>query len=301
MRRVLPAAVLVLGVLSVVPPAWAQDRPRVVAVNYPLRYFAERLLGDAAEVVYPVPGGVDPAFWRPTVADIGAIQSADLVLLNGAGFATWTTRVSLQRSRLVDSARGLSDRLIATETITHSHGDDGAHSHAGTASHIWLDPELASLQAEALAAAFASRGLAPADEVYARFDELRADLERLDETSREALRAARGVPMVATHPRYQYLARAFGLTIVSLEWDAGAMPGEADLADLEALVGESGARVLIWEAEPPAEARAAVAALGLRDVVFPTLASPPSSGDFTERFAASVAALAAAAQRVPGD
>jgi len=300
-RGVFLPAVLVSAFLSGVLAVSAQDRPRVIAVNYPLQYFAERLLGDAAEVVYPVPEGVDPAFWRPSIADISAIQSADLVLLNGAGFATWTTRVSLPRSRLVDSARGVEERFIATDAITHSHGDGGEHSHAGTASHTWLEPALATLQAEALAAAFAARTLAPADEVYARFDALRADLERLDETARAALQAARGVPMVATHPRYQYLARAFGLTIVSLEWDAGAMPGEADLADLEALVAESGARVLIWEAEPPAEARAAVAALGLRDVVFPTLATSPTSGDFTENFAASVAALAAAAELARAD
>jgi zinc transport system substrate-binding protein len=101
-------------------PAKAQARPVVVAVNYPLAWFAERLAGGAAEVRLPVPPGTDPQFWRPRIAEIGAIQAADLILLNGAGFAAWTARASLPRSRSVDTSRAFRDRLIATEGLVHS-------------------------------------------------------------------------------------------------------------------------------------------------------------------------------------
>ncbi|MEM1389004.1 MAG: metal ABC transporter substrate-binding protein [Pseudomonadota bacterium] len=250
----------------------AQERPSIVAVNYPLSYFAERLAGAEADVTFPVPGDVDPSFWRPSIADISAIQSADLILLNGASFASWIDRVSLPRSKIVNTASGFTDRFINTESITHSHGDGGEHSHEGVASYTWLDPALAALQAEAIAAALIARGIVPEAEIAARLEALKADLEALDTTARAALASAEDVVFIATHPRYQYFARAYGLRVLSLEWEAGASPDAAQLAQLSSMVAESGARVMIWEAAPPQAARAQIADLGLESVVFPPLA-----------------------------
>ena len=160
-RWLLAAAFACLTALA----AAAQDRPRIVAVNGALTYFAEQLAGDAAEVAFPVPEGVDPSFWRPSIADISAIQEADLILLNGASFATWIDRVSLPRSRVVNTSAAIEERFIVTESITHSHGDGGEHSHEGLAAYTWLDPTLAIAQAEAVAGALVARGLMPAGEL----------------------------------------------------------------------------------------------------------------------------------------
>jgi zinc transport system substrate-binding protein len=275
----------------------AQDKPRIIAVNYPLQYFAERLLGEAAEVIYPVPEGVDPSFWRPSIAEISSIQSADLILLNGAGFATWTSKVSLPRSKLVDTSRGLEDRLITTESITHSHGDGGEHSHEGIASYTWLDLSLATRQAQAIADALKARALADPAAIDDRMVELANDLAELDTTSHAKLMSARDTVLIATHPRYQYLARAYALKILRLEWEAGAMPGDQDLKDLERLATDNGAKVLIWEAQPPDAAIEAATALGLESVIFPPLAAPPSMTALPESFGASIDALADAVER----
>ncbi|MEL6451295.1 MAG: zinc ABC transporter substrate-binding protein [Pseudomonadota bacterium] len=282
----------VIALLLTASVAAAQDKPRVVVVNYALQYMAERLLGDSADVVFPVPAGVDPSFWRPSIADISAVQSADLILLNGAGFATWTAKVSLPRSKIVNTARGLEDRFIATATITHSHGDGGTHSHDGTASYLWLDPTLAIAQAEAIAGAVSARGLGDAATVYANLDALRDNLRALDETTKATLGGLTDTVFIATHPRYQYLARAYGLTVYALEWDAGAMPTADQLADLQAKIDETGASVLIWEAAPAKEARAQVANLGLVDLVFPPLAVPTKEAPFLDAFRAGITALA---------
>ncbi|MDX8354296.1 metal ABC transporter substrate-binding protein [Cognatiyoonia sp. IB215182] len=282
-------------------PAAAQDRPRIVAVNYPLQYFAERLLGDEAEVVFPVPTDVDPSFWRPAIADISMIQSADLILLNGAGFATWVNRVSLPRSRLVNTSAAIRDQFIVTESITHSHGDGGEHSHEGLASYTWLNPMLAIAQAEAIAGAIAGREIAQADAVYANFAELRSDLEQLDADAQAALARAQDVPMIATHPRYHYLARRYDLSIASLEWEPGVMPTDTELGELEMLVAETGARVLIWEAAPPPAAFEATAALGLDNVVFNTLARGVIDDSFIAAFDVAIADLSDAVAQNPGN
>jgi len=270
--------------------ASANDGPRIVAVNYALQYLAERLAGEGAEVIFPVPDGVDPSFWRPSISDISTVQSADLILLNGAGFATWVDRVSLPRSKLVNTSAAFRDQYIVTESITHSHGEGDEHSHDATATYVWLDPMLAIEQAGAIAAALSAKGLAPADDVFARFDDLRTELEGLDEAAQEALAALSGAPIIATHPRYHYLARRYDLSISSLEWEAGAMPTTEDISTLEALVQDTGAQLLLWEAQPPADAIELAAALGLTSVVFPPLAQS-TDADFLATFAASVEAM----------
>ncbi|MCH2078188.1 MAG: metal ABC transporter substrate-binding protein [Rhodobacteraceae bacterium] len=279
----------------------AQEAPSVIAVNYPLAYFAERLAGDAMDVNFPVPAGVDPSFWRPSISDISTVQGADLVLLNGAGFATWIDRVSLSRSRLVNTSRGIEDQFIVTESITHSHGDGGEHSHEGLATYTWLNPTLASAQAEVIAGMMSARGLAPEADVDAALTVLKGDLEALHQEVATALSAVVGVPMIATHPRYEYLADRYDLTITSLEWDAGAAPTEEELAQLSDLMAETDAQVLIWEAEPPAEGAAATEALGLANVVFEPMAHAPSDGDFLSAFSSAAAALADAAGDLPAN
>ena len=280
--------------------AAAQERGEIVAVNYPLLYMAERLAGDAAEVVYPVPGDVDPSFWRPRISDISAIQSADLILLNGAGFATWIDRVSLPRSRVVNTSAAVEDQFIVTQSITHSHGDGGEHSHEGLTSYTWLDPQLALAQAQAIATALSRKGLVAEDDVADRLAALTADLGALDAEAAASLGPAQSIPMIATHPRYQYFARRYGLSITSLEWEAGAMPTEEELARLQELAESTGARILIWEAAPPAEAIDAVAALGLQSTVFPPLEHPHPALDFDAAFATSVEGIADLARGLEG-
>ena len=269
----------------------AQDRPRIVTVNYALQYFAERLVGEAAEVEFPVPQGVDPSFWRPSIADISEIQSADLILLNGAGFATWVDRVTLPRSKTVNTSAAIEDQFIVTESITHSHGDGGEHSHEGLATYTWLDPTLAMAQADAIASALTSRQIAPVEDIETQLEALRADLTVLDTEAKAALATLQGVAIIATHPRYQYYARRYDLTVSSLEWEAGAIPTEAQLANLEVLVRDTEAQIIVWEAEPPIEAFEATAALGLRNVVFPPFANAVGDKNPLQTFSDAVSAL----------
>ncbi|MEM7520496.1 MAG: metal ABC transporter substrate-binding protein [Pseudomonadota bacterium] len=294
-------AILVAALVFLAPKlALAQDTPRIVAVNYPLAFMAERLVGSAAEVVFPVPKEVDPSFWRPTIADISMIQSADLILLNGAGFATWVDRVSLPRAKMVNTSAALEDQFIVTKSITHSHGDGGEHSHEGLASYTWLDPLLAVAQAEAVASAILRRDLAPAAEVEAALDALRTEFGALDAANTALLSSAQDIAIIATHPRYQYLAKRYGLLVTSLEWEAGAMPSEAEQAELAAITSDTGARILLWEAAPPEPAIDVAAALGLKSVIFSPLAHQDGDQGFLSAFEGAVQAIADAVNEIGG-
>ncbi|MGF1502321.1 MAG: metal ABC transporter substrate-binding protein [Paracoccaceae bacterium] len=292
---------IIVGALAAaVAAAGARAEPEatVFAVNAPLAAFAERLGGDAVRVVFPVPEGRDPQFWRPTIAEISAAQRADLILLNGAGFAVWTTKASLPRARTVDTSRGFADRLIATETITHSHGPEGEHAHTGTAAFTWLDFAQAAIQAEAVADALARQLPEQAGEIEAARTALLDDLDRLDARAREIAAGLDGRVLIATHPRYQYFARAYGLRIESLEWEAGEAPSAAAWAEFDARVAETGAGLLLWETEPAPEAAAALAARGMVGAVFETGAGRGSEG-FVARMVRNLDRLAEAAAALP--
>ncbi|MFZ5965335.1 metal ABC transporter substrate-binding protein [Thalassococcus sp. BH17M4-6] len=287
---------LVLAAALAATAAGAQDRPVVATVNYPLAWMAERLGGDGVAVLFPVPAGQDPSFWRPGLSEIAAIQQADVIALNGAAFADWTTRTTLPRSRLVDTSAAFADSYISTQAVTHSHGADGEHSHTGTASYTWLDFDQAARQAEALAAMMQRRIPALSDTVAGNLPQLVDDLEALDADTREALADLRGSTILATHPRYQYFARAYGLDITALEWETGAMPDPDQWQTLAAKKAETGASLLIWEAAPPKEAIAQADELGLRSVVLSPLAGRPESGDFPSIMRDQITALSEAGE-----
>ena len=162
-------------------PAPAAGALSVAAVNYPLAYLAERIGGTLVEVHLPIPAGVDPAYWNPEPEDIAVFQAADLILLNGAGYAAWTRTATLPRTRVVDTSLAFSEQLIErADVTTHSHGPEGPHAHGAAAFTTWLDPELALLQAAAIRDALAAERPDSADAFAAAFDELRAELEALD-------------------------------------------------------------------------------------------------------------------------
>jgi len=116
----------------------------------------------------------------------------------------------------MNTTAAIEDQFFVTESTTHNHGEGGEHSHKGLATYTELDPSLAIAQAEAIAAAIIARDLAPAAEVDAQLTALRADLEALDAETAAKLEGLAGVSIIATHPRYQYLARHYDLSVTSL-------------------------------------------------------------------------------------
>lgn len=153
-----PAAGLV-WVLLCLPSLVAAAAPwTVYVVNYPLKYFAERIAGEYATVVLPAPPDVDPAFWMPDADTMAAYQRADLIFLNGAHYAHWLNKVSLPSFRLVDTSSGFQDRYIpVADRVSHTHGPAGEHTHTDVAFTTWLDFDLAVQHAKAIADAFSRR------------------------------------------------------------------------------------------------------------------------------------------------
>ncbi|MHC5006069.1 MAG: metal ABC transporter substrate-binding protein [Planctomycetota bacterium] len=290
-------ALLVLGLSAcggsgAEPATGPQRKPTAFTVSYPLQYLAQRVAGETVDVRFPGPRGEDPAFWAPDADTVAAYQEADIILLNGAGYAGWTEMASLPLSRLVDTSQSFRDQyIVIEESVTHAHGPEGEHEHRATAFTTWLDPTLAVEQARAIRNAFSARWPALAPGFERGFEDLRLDLEGLDNDISAIVSGKTGRPMIVSHPVYQYLARHYGLNVVSVHWEPDEVPEEAMWRELKEILEDHPARFMIWEGEPMAESVERLRALGIQSVVFSPCGSAPESGDYLSTMRANVAGL----------
>lgn len=291
LRRIL---VIVPALSASVAAAAPGDVLQVTATVYPVAYFAERIAGSAARVHFPVPPDVDPPFWRPRIPDIAAMQKADLILLNGADLEKWRTQFTLPQMKLVDTSAGFRDRQIHIENaVTHSHGPGGQHAHGGTAYTTWLDLELAAQQAEAVARAMTRKRPGLAAAFNSNLAALKADLAAVDEELKAVAGTKPGLPLLGSHPVYQYLARRYGLNLQSVHWEPNEMPPEAEWQALQRLRVGHPAQTMLWEAAPNPKITERLAKLGVRSQVFDPCGNRPPSGDFLSVMRANVISLRA--------
>lgn len=293
MRRVLGVVAATLFLAAPATAASAAKRTTVFAVNYPLAYFAKRIGGDAFDVDFPVQIG-DPAFWKPTAKDIVKVQSASLILLNGAGYARWTATVSLpRRKRIITSAAAVERYIARKGGAKHSHGPKGAHVHGDVAFTTWLDFDVAALQAAAVHNALARLRPARKPEFSQAFKGLEAELQALDRAMKTLSSKAVGRPIIASHPVYQYLAAAYGLKIVNLHWEPSEMPDEeawTAFAELRTRLGDT--PLMLWEEMPVSAIAARLRGLGIRIAIFRPGGGTPKSGDFISIMQTNIEELA---------
>jgi zinc transport system substrate-binding protein len=255
-------------------------------------YFAERIGGDRVEVRFPAPSDVDPAYWAPGPEEIAAYQQADLILLNGLGYAKWLERATLPATKLVDTSVGYQDRRIPlTEGAVHSHGPEGEHSHKGYAFTSWLDPRIAQEQARAIAAALVAA--APESEAVfqANLESLITDLQALEGDLEAAAQAIGDRPLLFSHPVYQYLEAGYGLEGRSVHWEPGEPVSEDQWQELTAVLEDHPARWMIWEGQPSSEVVDRLADLGIESVVYDPCGNRPGSGDWLSVMRRNLSAL----------
>jgi len=253
----------------------------VFVVNYPLKYFTERIGGEQVRVTFPAPLDVDPAYWVPDIAAITEYQQADLIVLNGAGYAKWVEKVSLPRARTVNTSRRFKDRYIILEgAVTHSHGPKGEHAHGDVAFTTWLDFRLAARQAEATAEAL-SRKLPEHRETFTKnLASLQDELKALDSAARKLVGKNRDRPLVVSHPVYDYLARAYGMNIRSVHWEPDEVPDGRQWMELQEILREHAADWMLWEGAPDPETVSKLKSIGITSVVFDPCGNVPELGNF---------------------
>jgi len=257
------------------------SKPKVTSVNYPLHYFAQRIGGNQIDVIFPIPTDIDPAYWQPDAAAISIFQKADVIFLNGAGYAKWIDKVSLPTSRMIITSDGFQSQYIElVEGMTHSHGPDGDHVHKGFAFTTWLNIKLAIKQAENIKDQFVQKLPEQSDYFEMNFNELKTDLGIIDQGLTEVSREIKNKNIFGSHPVYQYLANGYSLTIRSEHWEPDQLPSAEQWAVFKDKLKVHPGKIMLWEGKPLPEVEKKLDSHGILVVVFNPCANKPESGDF---------------------
>lgn len=287
------------GMIACAPVTKTPDEsnglPVIKAVNYPLAYFAERIGGNLVDVQLSEIDG-DPAFWKPSVEDIVQFQKADIILLNGATYAKWVATSSLPEAKVVNTSAAFKDQYIKVKDDSeHKHGKTGKHSHAGTAFTTWLDLKLAEQQAAAIRDVLVRRLPKSEPTLQTNFAAFQKDLRKLDADLRAAAQPFAKIPLLGSHPVYQYLARGYGLNLRSVHWEPEEMPDAKGWEELTAIRKNHPASLMLWEGEPNQSIIDKLQQAGVASVVFNPCGNRPGKGDWLTVMIANVARLTEAA------
>ncbi len=280
-----------LGVLAIV--AWvaagcgsdgadatgaADDRPVVVVTSSILGDVVGSLIGDQAEVVTIMPVGADPHAFQASAQEVDRLLSADVVILNGAGFEEGLLDIvesaradGVPTFEAIDAVDGLEFGAVGDDD--HGQGADGEeaddhddnrndehaedehgenehaedeHDHGRVDPHFFTDP---NRMADAVTgiAAFLETEVDGIDEnaldaavadYIAQLDALDAEVDGLLAPIPDERRV-----LVTNHEVFGYFADRYGFEVVGVVIPGGATvdaasPGE--LADLAAVIRAEG-------------------------------------------------------------
>jgi zinc/manganese transport system substrate-binding protein len=203
-RRVLGLLVLVLAMEACggSSPVAVSGSIKVVAGQNFWGSIAAQLGGSKASVQSVVSDpNADPHEYETNTNDARAFAEADFVILNGAGYDSWATK-------LLSSNPGGGRRmvLVAADLLGKKAGDN---------PHFWYNPDYVTRMADQITADYKS--IAPADSAY--FDQQRAAfasaLQPYMQRITEIKAKFTGVPVAATESIFVYMAAALGLELIS--------------------------------------------------------------------------------------
>ena len=195
-------------------------RLRVLTSFYPMYDFACKIGGDCIDVTNMVPSGTEPHDWEPSTNDLKNLEKADVFIYNGADMEPWADDLLVSRSdtlRVVEASENVELRTTDGEH-EHAHEHEGAdHHHGDFDPHVWLDPENAKIEMEAIRDALCAADPENSTVFQSNYEKYAAELDALDAEFREKLASLPSRTIVVAHEAFGYLCDAYGLTQVGIE------------------------------------------------------------------------------------
>ncbi len=261
---------------------------KVAVVNYPLLFFAQTIAQEDIEIVYPIPPEEDPADWNPSSDQIAEFQNADIIFINGAGYARWIDKVSLPASKIISTTYKVQENYQTVSEDQHTHGPEGDHTHTKYAFTTWLDLSIAKSQVEAVYQALVKAIPDKEQEMSERYLSLRDQLDLLHNDLNDALIMKE---YYGSHPVYQYLASGYDIEITSVHWEPDQDVSTEQWLDFEELTKNNVSNIMFWEGEPMPETKLRLKDLGIESIVFATCSNRPDNGDFINVMRSNIESL----------
>ncbi len=226
MRRFLIASLLIGILLSGCLSGNRSTDDKIIFVSIlPLKYFADKIVGEAYKVEVTVPPGVGPETYSPAPKQMMRLGEAKAYFSVGyLGFEqAWLENFASGNPQL---------RVFQTSNgIDLIHGEEQHEDHAhiqGVDPHIWSSPKAAVQIAKNIC-----NGMIEIDpqngEVYRKnLGVLLKDIQRVDSLVSKMLTQVSSKEFIIFHPALGYFARDYGLEQHSIEFE-GKVPSPKHL------------------------------------------------------------------------
>lgn len=246
LHTVLAGAAILLGGVA----ANAAEKIKVVATFSVIGDMVANVGGDRVELVTLVGAAGDTELFKPTLADAKNVAEAKIVFMNDLNdeFEPWLEpllkQVKFSGSKIVVS------RGAKTYTSTEERAPRNKSAEEEIDQHAWLDPKNGVIYVRNISAALVKADPANAADYRARTEAYIKELQALDIWAKaevSALPAAKR-RVLASHDSLQYLARAYGITLLSINgWTNKSEPSAAELARLARQIRQEGIHALFLD------------------------------------------------------
>ncbi|MFH1539353.1 MAG: zinc ABC transporter substrate-binding protein, partial [bacterium] len=231
----------------------------------PQAYFVERVGGAHVEVEVLVGPGQSPHTYEPTPRQVAALSAARVYFMAGVPFEkALAARLAggFRNLKVVDTSRGIELRGLTEPHGHDGHGDEDEGEldpQATLAPHVWLDPNLAGIQAKTICEELVALDPRNEADYQKNLKLLVSDLDALDSRLSKALAPLKGREFFVFHPAFGYLGAAYGLRQVAVE-TGGREPSAKRLSALIGKARERGVKVIFVQPQFSLKSAEAVAA-----------------------------------------
>jgi len=224
-----------VGILLGIGPAAAADKIKVVATFSVIGDMVAAVAGDRVDLVSLVGPGGDTELFKPSLADGKSVAEAKIVFMNDLNdeFEPWLEpllkQVKFSGAKIVVSRGAKTFTSIEERAPRNKSGEEEIDQHA------WLDPKNGVIYVKNIAAALAKGDPANAADYRVRADAYIKELQALDAWAKAEIAALPAAKrrFLASHDSLQYLAKAYGITLLSINgWTNNSEPSAAELARL---------------------------------------------------------------------
>lgn len=228
------------------PSGGDQGRIQVVTTSTVFADLARNVGGDRVTVTSLVPKGLDIHTYQVTPADLRAVASANLFVMNGLGLDDWlekTIRSAGNGAPILKLAVDLPGMILLP-------GDTPASQNP----HLWMDVSNGIAYANRIADALKLADPAHAADIDTSAAVYSKQLSDLDAWVRGQIATipAADRRFVLFHDALPYFARAYGLTIVGVAVEApGQDPSAGEIAALIDRIKATGVKAIFSEAQFP--------------------------------------------------
>jgi zinc/manganese transport system substrate-binding protein len=239
-----------LAILLAVGPARAADRITVVATFSVIGDMLANVGGDRLNVKTLVGPGSDCELYQPTAADVATVATARAVFLNDLNeeFEPWLEPLLMQA--LFKGAKVVVSRGVRTLTAEEEHPVSGRQLPAAIDQHAWLDPRNGIIYVRNIAAALARLDPAGAADYRANAAAYTKKIQAIDDWARREIAAVLAAKRraLASHDSLQYIANAYGITLLAVNgWTNKSEPSAAELAKLARQIRAEHVKALVLD------------------------------------------------------